>query len=415
MKEDEEMPPPPMTRGKRRKTSVGERSGSRDGSRDGSVVSEGRAGGVAESLRVSQGAGKSRESRENGEAGKDKGPGGETPWYAAKIGEIGNDLRALIFAEDRLTKKISKDILELAARYEAVILRQATQISRLEGRLEERREEPISEIGMTRRVGCGKSVSTHLAGGRKPESTSTYAVVLRDAVSGAASNAAATRQKVIEVGQTIGPVKVKSVRALKNGGVAVIAKSSADVQTIKTNAKTFAAAGLSVTEPRMGEPRLLIVGVPADLTDGQLVGDIVKSNLTGLATTEELAAIRVLGRLKKGSGNVDVVLDVPKKLRECLLNEGRLYVGWMSYRVREHEMVSRCYGCGSYGHLLARCTIGRLCHNCGEAGHTVDACRSPMKCRNCTLRGLPADHRVTSQQCPCYINECARKRGRVIA
>lgn len=112
--------------------------------------------------------------------------------------------------------------------------------------------------------------------------------------------------------------------------------------------------------------------------------------------------------------SANVVLDVPKKIRECLVKEGRLYVEFNSCRLREHLEVPQCYGCGSFEHLMARCKNGRLCNNCGEDDHTISACNNAAKCRNCSLGGLPAGHRVTSANCPFFMKQSERRRNFVI-
>lgn len=329
--------------------------------------------------------------------------------FAEKMAAISAEMRALVLTES-ITKKAGKDVLDLAAKYEAIIVKQCSVISRLEGRLEERRES-----GTRQRESC--VVATKAANNAgQPASASrpgpTFAVVVRSAVGGEETTAEDLKRKVLDLGRGLGPLKVKSVRTLRDGGVAVVTSSREDVRAIRA-APQFAAAGLALTDPKMGEPRLLVSDVPADVTNEKLIGEVLPFNFTGVATTAELAQCRVVSRMGKDE-RANVVMDVPKKLREFLVNQGRLYVGWNSCRVREYENVPQCYGCGSFGHLLARCTLGRLCHNCGGAGHVVGTCSGAAKCRNCTLRGLPADHRVTSVKCPCFVRESERRRDRVI-
>lgn len=331
-------------------------------------------------------------------------------WCSAELAAVGAEMRTIVLTSEAVPKPLAKCLLDLAARYEAIVLRQTAEVARLEGRLAER-AEGAAKADLHRRV-AAPAAPVAVPTKASPAVAPTYAVVVRSNETGEV-NGEAVKQKVLAVGKTMSAVRVKSVRTLKDGGVAVIARTSSDAQAIR-KAAAFAAAGLSVAEARMGEPHLIVHDVPADLTDAELLGDIVATNLAGVATTQEMSRIKVLRRVKKASGCADVILDVPAKLRECILNEGRIYAGWLSYRVREYESVPQCYGCGSYGHLLAHCNLGRLCHNCGGAGHVVGSCKESPRCRNCALRGLDATHRVTSRVCPCYMRECERRRGRVI-
>jgi hypothetical protein len=239
----------------------------------------------------------------------------------------------------------------------------------------------------------------------------TYALVARSVAP--EEEKGMTKKKVMEAGSKVGPVKVKGVRELKDGGVAIIAQSAGDVRKIR-EATAFKEAGLKLSEPKMAEARLVVSDVPAELTNEVLIGEVFKNNLQGRVTDEELGQIRVATRTAGKGGKSMVFIEAPSRVRKFVLAEGRVYVGFSSLRVREYEDVPRCYGCGSFNHVLARCALGRLCRNCGQADHSVDVCTNPANCRNCAVRGLDASHRVTSSTCPCFLREAERRRGRVI-
>lgn len=330
---------------------------------------------------------------------------------AVEVAAIGERMRAIAFLEN-IPKRVGKEMMELASQYEAIILKQCAETSRLEGRLEERLKMKSTAVNEAGKVVEGQRRTADLPA-RSGPGPATYALVVRNASSNDATSATEIKKKLLDLGKEVGPVKVKSVRALRDGGVAVITSSHADVKRIKS-APQIAAAGLATADPKLASPRLLVSGVPADFSNEKLLNEVLPSNLAGVSTVEELLELKIAGRLKRGATQVDVILEAPKKLHNYLLNERRLYVGWESYRISEHEGVPQCYGCGSFAHVLAKCTLGRLCHNCGQAGHSVKSCTNSAKCRNCTLRGLVSDHRVTAQMCPCYVAECGRRRNRVI-
>ena len=345
----------------------------------------------------------------SGKMGK-MGNAGETD-YVGRMGEIARSLRELLLNDGSTTKKVAKEILEICAGYETIIVSQNAALERLRGNLE-------TQQRMCDTLSMRGPVAT--AGTQKPTPmprriTPTYAVVVRNADPTSEVIKGATKEKVLQAGQKMGePVKVKAVRELRDGGVAVIASTPSDLNKIR-KAPAFAEAGLKMANPKMAEPQLMIMDVPTSMTNEVLVGEVLANNLQGYATKEELGATRVVNRMgRKGVNSCKVVLETPKRLREYLCREGRVYVGFSSFRVREYESVPRCYGCGSFGHMLGRCPTGRLCHNCGVAGHTAEMCQNAVRCRNCALRGLEASHRVTSTACPCYTNECEKRRGRII-
>ena len=341
--------------------------------------------------------------------------------YMGKMETIMVSLREMLLSDDsRLTKKAAREILDTVALLQGIVGEQSQQIARLEGALEERGKE-VKTVG---RIGLASTnhqasliafpklrTSSSSRGGTINKGMATYAVVARSLVPEAEKGV--TKEKVLKVGNEIKGVKVKGVRELKDGGVAIIAASARDVERIR-GTPAFKEAGIKLCNPKMSEAKLILSDVPGDMTSDALISEVMLNNLQGRATSEELGAIRMVQRMESKTGKCSVVVEAPSKIRKILIAEGRVYMGFSSIRVREYEDVARCYGCGSFGHMLSRCPTGRLCRNCGEAGHSISVCANLAKCRNCAVRGLEASHRVTSTACPCYTNECEKRRGRII-
>ena len=166
------------------------------------------------------------------------------------------------------------------------------------------------------------------------------------------------------------------------------------------------------------EPRLLVAGVPCVMKNETLIKAVEKN--VAVAKVRDLGDVKIIKRFgKRGEGEnavESVVLEVPPGVKSFMLHEGRLYVDFYSFRVREYVDVLQCFGCGSFGHAIKSCSMaGRLCHNCGEEGHVAAVCVNPVRCRNCDRRGLEAGHRVTSMACPVLQFECERMKTRVVA
>ena len=335
------------------------------------------------------------------------------------------ELRGVVLG--RNDPDLSDAVLRIAARYEAVIAGQMTRVSLLEGRLMERLQQGEHGVGLgsqalfaqtsATRIGGQSRSKTFAASNEQRDSSQrpTYAVILAGERSSDELTSDQVKAKALEAASNMEDwVRVKAVRKLRGGKVAIVTKTQQEAQKIKS-APAVKAAGLKASEPKLADPLLVVSGVQNIMTEIEFTENLVRRNLVGIAKAGDEGSIKIVRRFgKAGSETCNVVFGAPPHVRNYLLKEGRLYMGWDSLRVREYESVPQCYGCGSYGHLLARCSLGRLCHNCGGEGHAIGVCTNPTRCRNCTLRGMVANHRVTSHECPCYQRECERRSNRVI-
>lgn len=93
-------------------------------------------------------------------------------------------------------------------------------------------------------------------------------------------------------------------------------------------------------------------------------------------------------------------------MRDFLLQQDRVFIGWGSYRARDFVSVLRCFKCLGYGHSARNCSKAEaVCGHCCMEGHIVSACPSRQLgpvCGNCKLRGRDSGHHVRSLSCPEY-------------
>ncbi|OXU16626.1 hypothetical protein TSAR_010040 [Trichomalopsis sarcophagae] len=150
---------------------------------------------------------------------------------------------------------------------------------------------------------------------------------------------------------------------MKDGEVVVEAATEEDRQQLAQC--PLGDAGLRVAAPRRFDPRVIVYDLPSSVTDANLLKELARKNLDGLAKTKEVKEKR--GN-KARVGNV--IVKLPNEWNEKLLKNKRLYVGWMYINV---------------------------------VGHQVRECQSPEVCVNCKRRGRPADHSALWSECPQFV------------
>lgn len=210
-------------------------------------------------------------------------------------------------------------------------------------------------------------------------------------------------------------VRVKAVRKTRSGGIAIETMSESELKRITECAK-FAEIGLKVEMPRKIGPKLIVYDVPNELSNEDLMEEMYEKNLRGQVPEDEFRErVRIVSRNNKRDaicGNV--ILEVSSRVKTIVCNEGRVFVNWSAFRIREFVNVLRCHKCYALGHMMRECSEKeRLCQRCGQGGHMMKECRKDRVCRNCKMRGNKCDHSILSDVCPEYMRALGRERARV--
>lgn len=194
--------------------------------------------------------------------------------------------------------------------------------------------------------------------------------------------------------------------------VRIVAKDS-EIDKIK-NKLALSEAGLEVRQFEKLNPRLVIRGIPADFDRGSFMRSLVNQNLS----SGDERDIRIVYWFPVGArSTTSVVIEVPPGIREGLLLQGRVYIGWSACGVADHVRVTQCYKCLSVGHIARNCRAGEdTCDHCGEH-HESRAClrKGTLRCHNCVTAGLPVvDHAaLDTRKCPMLQRRIAEKTRQI--
>lgn len=209
-------------------------------------------------------------------------------------------------------------------------------------------------------------------------------------------------------------VKVNAVRMIRGGGIAIEAENEKDLNKIKDSG-LFAKVGLKVDMPRKIGPKIIVYDVPEEIANDELIKELYARNLIDMLEPNEMVdRVRIISRGgRKGSGHINAVIELPGRVWKSLVERGRIYIGWNSFKVRDFDVVPRCYGCYGFGHRIKECAVkGRVCRKCGVVGHIQAECKSETTCcRNCKQKGTDHLHDVMSNTCPEYVKMLQRMRA----
>lgn len=333
-----------------------------------------------------------------------------------RLKEVTSSLMAVVF-DAKVEHGVARQIVDHVGRYEVMLMSLVAENERLKGRL---------EVFGTRGVGAQSAALPAVPAMAPPvaapacvpapvpaqKPVETWSVVVR-------SKQPSTSKEVIErvvreVGPTLG-VRVHEVRPARGGGAVIRTPSVAERERMAANSK-FAEVGLEVS---VGEKRgtgVVVSRVNSEFTPDEFMGDLYELNLKDRMTPEAFKkGVRIVSRPWKvgAGGSVDIVLEGDGSAMQSLLDVGRCYVKWFSFRVRALDPVSSCFRCLGFDHRVSDCRLKEnVCRRCGQLGHWANKCSNALNCRNCAFKGLPSGHHMMSAVCPVYSAIVARAKAR---
>ncbi|KMQ92761.1 putative 50 kda protein in type i retrotransposable element r1dm [Lasius niger] len=176
-------------------------------------------------------------------------------------------------------------------------------------------------------------------------------------------------------------LRVNRVSLTRGNGVKIEAFSP-DMDRIKAH-PGLAAAGLVVQENIKLNPRLIMHGIPADMSAEEIKTELAAQNLSG----EHCNDIKVIYVFppKKDRHTKGCVLEVAPIIRKTLLDCGRVFLRYAVCSVADHVRILQCYRCLQFGHMAKTRKSKPACGHCAGDHEMKDCPKRQVSpaCLNC--------------------------------
>lgn len=136
-------------------------------------------------------------------------------------------------------------------------------------------------------------------------------------------------------------LKVNRISFTRNNGVKIEAFSP-DIASIKAHPR-IARGGLKVQENVKLNPKLIVRGVPVEMSPCEIKDELIAQNLDGDASSEVKAVYIFPPRENKRT--TSCILEVSFVVRNALVKEGRIFLRYAACSFSDYVRVMQCYRC----------------------------------------------------------------------
>jgi len=238
------------------------------------------------------------------------------------------------------------------------------------------------------------------------------------------NNAKDSKELKMEVRQTLNRTKanvtLKNIRDISKGkGLAIDCETDKDSEELIRSLNSDKA--LEVSKPKLKLPKIAVYGVDSEFNETNIVKEICyrNENIQQFLQSQQNKdidqhlACKFKFRKTRHDGANTWVLEVSPQLRQLLIKNRKVKIGYNLCRFSEYLQITRCFGCQQYGHIRANCPSKEaVCGNCGgkHETKTCDPKKVNILCVNCDRhnknknrsRKLATDHTVFSSECESF-------------
>jgi len=171
-------------------------------------------------------------------------------------------------------------------------------------------------------------------------------------------------------------LKIREMKQMKNKGIIIEVKDEKDLNLIKGS--KLEEIGLKTQEPAKFHPTVIIYDVEKDLQVEEMIDELIGKNLNHV-DKEYLSEIRneikFIRSYKVREEKLNWIIQIPDPLYGILVDRGRIFMSWRTYRVKEYLNLTRCYRCYGFGHTAKMCRhTDQMCDICGDTKHLKNEC-----------------------------------------
>lgn len=324
----------------------------------------------------------------------------------SKIRSIRDELRAFLLKDSsKVNKSVLAYVLSKWSETEDILMDVVAQKEQLKSKVEQnpKRTDP----SVIQQMSYAGAVSMPpVPGGRRHQKSNV--VILRPVDSGKYESSEKVKETVVsKVLRDMKTIKIKNIRKIRDKGLLIETETEKDLKLIQAS-KKINEEGLKIEEPRKIGPKLLIFDVSKEMKDSDILEEIYHRNVAEKGMTQEEFKKDVRVRFRTGDPkkkDSNVIVEVSGKIRSILMAYGKIFMGCGAHRIKDFDLVTRCFKCLQYGHISKYCKAEMACRHCAESGHAFKDCpnkKGKSKCLNCKLRKKDYDHSTMDKTCPEY-------------
>lgn len=208
---------------------------------------------------------------------------------------------------------------------------------------------------------------------------------------------------------------ITNIRTSKSGKTIVICKDPAAVDEIKKKLSNDLGNTCSISEPKVKERIVKIVGsFNQELDEDEIINRIKKQN-DYIGVNASLEIIKITKRSKY----VVILLKADEDSFRKLIENGKCKILWSNCNVYQHISPIYCYKCNRYDHMIENClSTTDICGKCSEKHKTADCTSKSVCCINCIEANTAfnknelIDHPAWSFKCPIMKRKWSQRQKR---